>query len=309
MVRHRGGRRAGPAADRRPGARVHRRRGRRGSSSSRASGSRSSTAAATRSTSCCLHLGRRQRDLGDGLGEERRRRRHIPPLAARARPPPHVLRLGARRGLARAAGLEPLPPLGPQPRRTRSLPRGLLRRGSSEPRSSAQPDEQLGEPLHRPPVPRRSRDAERPLEIVERQARAARPVRVAEVHLAALDDERIGWRAIRVERLGGGRRARPAERNATWSVAGSRSGLLGEERIVSRRPPPAPRRNGRRRRPEPERVLDRSATTFAATALSASDERNRTLPLCSTVATSSSPRQLERLAQLRHREPVLARRR
>ena len=58
-----------------------------------------------------LQLGRQQRALGDRLGQGRRCRSDIPPLAARARPPSDVLRLGARRRVARAAGVEPLPSL------------------------------------------------------------------------------------------------------------------------------------------------------------------------------------------------------
>ena len=57
------------------------------------------------------HLAQRQRGLGDGLGEGRRQPTRLPAVAARGDAPPDVLRLGARRGLARAAGVEPLPPL------------------------------------------------------------------------------------------------------------------------------------------------------------------------------------------------------
>ncbi len=57
-----------------------------------------------------------------------------------------------------------------------------------------------GEPLHRAPVARRALDAERALEVVEREPRAAGSVRVAEIDLAAVDDERVGRRAVGVER-------------------------------------------------------------------------------------------------------------
>ena len=40
--------------------------------------------------------------------------RRLPSLAARGDAPADLLRLGARRRLARAAGVEPLPPLGPR---------------------------------------------------------------------------------------------------------------------------------------------------------------------------------------------------
>ena len=59
-----------------------------------------------------VDLAQRERGLGDGLGQDERRRARIPALAARrGRAPSGVLRLGAARGLPRVGRLEPLPAL------------------------------------------------------------------------------------------------------------------------------------------------------------------------------------------------------
>ena len=50
------------------------------------------------------------------------------PVDARGDAPPDVLRVGARRGLARAAGVEPLPPLAARSRCARGLPARHVRR-------------------------------------------------------------------------------------------------------------------------------------------------------------------------------------
>ena len=61
-----------------------------------------------------LDLAERERALGDGLGEVRRRRRLLPSLAERRDAPPDVLRLGARRRRPRARRLERVPALRPR---------------------------------------------------------------------------------------------------------------------------------------------------------------------------------------------------
>ena len=58
-----------------------------------------------------LHVAQRERALGDGLGEERRERRPLPPVADRGSPSPDVLRVGARRRGPRARCMDALPPL------------------------------------------------------------------------------------------------------------------------------------------------------------------------------------------------------
>ena len=67
-------------------------------------------------------------ELGDRLGEGRCRRRDVSAVAGSARPPSYVLRLGARSGMARAAGVESLSPLRPRRgghgRVSRGFPRG-----------------------------------------------------------------------------------------------------------------------------------------------------------------------------------------
>ena len=56
-----------------------------------------------------LHVAQRERALGDGVGEGRRRRRLLPAVADRGRAPPDVLRVGARSRLSRTAGMVAVP--------------------------------------------------------------------------------------------------------------------------------------------------------------------------------------------------------
>ena len=212
---------------------------------------------------------------------------------------PDVLRLGARCGLARAAGLEPLPPLGAQPRGRAGLPRGLLprgrlSRGGPDPRPPvSRSGERVCEALNRAPVPRRSARPEPPLEIVERQARAARSVGVAEVHLAPADDERVRRRAIGLQRRHRGvgrafRQERDVERR------GIEAGVLREERILRGDDCEVARRAD----DDADLKRERSsiaAATAAAAARSGSPERKRTLPLCRIVETSPRPRAVRAL--------------
>ena len=72
----------------------------------------------------------------------------------------------------------------------------------------------------RVPVPRRARDAEPALEVVERQLRPARAVRVVQVDLAAGDAELVAGRAIRSR----GRDTRPASAPGRGTTTCSREG-------------------------------------------------------------------------------------
>ena len=76
-----------------------------------------------------VHLAQRQRALADRLGEGRRRRDRVPPVGGRRDTPADVLRLGARRRLARATGVEPIPAQLARRVREGDLPARLLRRG------------------------------------------------------------------------------------------------------------------------------------------------------------------------------------
>ena len=76
------------------------------------------------------HLAERERALGDGLGEGRRGRRLLPPVADRRDAPPDLLRVGARCRLPRAAGVEPLPPFSPATTRRGGPTSGRLVRRS-----------------------------------------------------------------------------------------------------------------------------------------------------------------------------------
>ena len=76
-----------------------------------------------------LHLAQRERAVGDGLGEERRERRPLPPWPTDGRAPTHVLRVGARGRVPRPGGVDPLPPFTTRQGREGRVPaRRLLRR-------------------------------------------------------------------------------------------------------------------------------------------------------------------------------------
>ena len=165
--------------------------------------------------------------------------------------------------------------------------------------------EQLCEPLHRAPVARRPLDSEHALEVGEVQLRAAGAVRIAEVDLAATDVEGVGRRAVGVELRDGGLRGSLLEERDVERLRVAR--LTAPRRTgSSRRRPSAPPPSGRGRRPRSRSSRPSSRCTSFVTAASLFDEEKRTLPLCSTVLTSSSPTPGERLAQLRHRDAVPA---
>src|SRR5262249_42716543 len=74
-----------------------------------------------------LHVAKRERAVGDGVGKERQRRA-LPAVAHRRRPPPDLLRVGARGCRPRARSVDALPAIRTRRGRETLLRPRLLRR-------------------------------------------------------------------------------------------------------------------------------------------------------------------------------------